>query len=84
MEKDPAGLVDEKLNMSLQCVLTAQEDNCTLGCSKRRMASRLREVIFHCPLVRPYLEYYVQVRVPSIRRTWPCSDEEPEEAQKDD
>lgn len=64
-------------------MLTAQKYNGTLGFIKR-MASGLKEAIFHPPLAKPHLEYCAQVRAPSIRGTWSCSSEEPEEAQKDD
>ena len=61
-EKD-LGVSVERFNMNWQCALAAQKDDCILGCIKRSVPSRLREVIvpLYSALVRPHLEYCAQL-----------------------
>jgi len=64
--------VDEKLNMSQQRALAAQA-NCTLGCIRRGVASREREVIV--PLCEALTRPPPAVLLPGLgtqHRMWSC------------
>ncbi|CAM5100216.1 unnamed protein product [Eretmochelys imbricata] len=69
-EKDLGVLVDPRMTMSRQCDMAVKKANAVLGCIRRGISNRDKEmlVLLYKALVRPHLEYCVQFWSPTFKK----------------
>ncbi|CAM4690211.1 unnamed protein product [Lepidochelys kempii] len=69
-EKDLGVLFDHRITMSCQCDVAMKKAIVVLGCIRRGISSRDKEVVvlLHKALVRPHLEYCVQFWSPMFKK----------------
>ena len=71
-ERDLGVLVDNRLAMSQQCALVSKKVIGILGCIKKSVLSRLREVILpvYFTLMSQHLEYCAEFWAPQFKENW--------------
>ena len=67
VEKNLGVLMDEKLDTNQQRMLAAQEASCTLGCIRGVANSGRGMIVLFSALLRPHLEYCIQVWGPQYK-----------------